>query len=89
MHPQPISCLLMHQFPLPNMQNGITKIGLHIGTHNKEGHKAGGARLQAEIKWKKHPKLWVGFGQLFNEADPLSFAQTHEQFGIMCIPDVL
>ena len=51
------------------MQNGITKLGRHIGTHNKEGHKAGGARLQAEIKWKKHPKLWVGFGQLFTEAE--------------------
>lgn len=60
-------------------------MGHHRGTHNKEGHKAGGVRLQAKIKWKKHPKL----GQLFNELDPLSFAQTHEQFGITCIPDVL
>ena len=43
----------------------------------------------SKIKCKKHPKLWVGFRQLFNESDPLNFAQTHEKFGIMCIPDVL
>ena len=84
-----ISCLLMHQFPLPNMQNGIKKRGHHRGTHNKKEHKAGGARLQAKVRWKKHPKLWDGFGQVFNESNPLSYAQTHEQFGIMCIPDVL
>ena len=28
-------------------------------------------------------------GQLFNESNPLSLAQTYEQFGIAHIPDVL
>jgi len=66
-----------------------------MGAINGEGKKYLGhydpwldhqkSELQAKIKWKKHPKL----GQLFNESDPLSFVQTHEQFGITRIPDIL
>ena len=72
-------------FLCQDMQNSTTKIGHCRGTCNKEGNKAGDIKLQRKIKWKKHLKL----GQLVNDSDPLSFAKTHEQFGIMCIPDVL
>jgi hypothetical protein len=41
--------------------------------------------LEKVLEWKKHPNL----GQLFNESNPLSFVQTHDQFGITYIPDVL
>ena len=42
-----------------------------------------------DCKQKSNGRNIQSFGQLFNESDPLSFAQTHEQFGIMCIPDIL
>ena len=37
------------------------------------------------ILWKQQPKL----KQTFSEIDPLSFQQTHEQFGILWVPDTL
>ena len=42
-----------------------------------------------DCKQKLNGRNIQSFGQLFNESDPLSFAQTHEQLGIMCIPNVL
>jgi len=41
--------------------------------------------LHEGILWKQQPKL----GKTFSEIDPLSFQQTHEQFGISWIPDTL
>jgi len=41
--------------------------------------------LHEGILWKQQPKL----GKTFSKIDPLSFQQTHEQFGISQIPDIL
>ena len=50
---------------------------------NKEMHKV------PDCKQKSNGRNNSSFGELFHESDPLSFAQTHEQFCIMCIPDML
>jgi hypothetical protein len=53
-----------------------------------DGYTLTGTRqevLEKVLEWKKHPNL----GQLFNESNPLSFVQTHGQFGITYIPDIL
>jgi hypothetical protein len=71
---------------------GIEHCNIDVGIKHKRGLKYMGhydpwldhevSKLRADVNWKSKPPE----GHMFYDTDPLSFAQTEEQFGILAIP---
>ena len=88
MQPQCVSCPFLHRFALFNLQNSTTKIGPDRGTHNEEGHKAGGVRKGAGRKKRMQSVESQNLGSFLMKQIGLAL-QKHEKFGITHIPDVI